>query len=109
MFSRPRGYPSTNAVRRALRNEVMLRSIPTVAVSERTVKNWFHQHGKAGKYAIASFLTNQFPELSWKLPPRRKPWEPEPWSLCIFDAVALGVVYLQSNSEKTEVAPLVPG
>jgi hypothetical protein len=71
----------------------MLRSIPTVAVSERTVKNWFHQHGKAGKYAIASFLTNQFPELSWKLPPRRKPWEPD---LAVRDTSATSISFKET-------------
>ncbi len=104
---RGRSYPSTNAVRRAVRNEAMRRFIPTVTVAERTVKNWFQLHGKAGKYAIASFLANSFPELSWKLPPRRKAWEPEPWSFCLFDAVALGIVYVHSHSGQTEATALV--
>lgn len=105
---RGRSYPRANAVRRALRKEVMRQSIPISAISERRIDNWFRQHGKAGKYAIASSLADQFPQLSWKLPPRRKPWQPEPWCLCLFDAVALGVVYIHLNSVGNHDAPFAP-
>jgi hypothetical protein len=99
-----RKYPRAVAVRRALRSEAARRCIPVVTLKKREVQNWFQQHGSIGKYAIAAFLANRFPELSWKLPPRRKPWHPEPWSFCLFDAVALGIVYVQSASDENQVA-----
>jgi hypothetical protein len=103
-----RNYPKAVAARRALRNEAARQFIPIVTLGRRGVQNWFHQHGNRGKYAIASFLANRFPELSWKLPPRRKPWHPEPWSLCLFDAVALGLAYVHLNYGHSPVAPFAP-
>ncbi len=102
-----RSYPKAVAVRRTLRNEAARRFIPVVTLGRRRVQNWFHQQGNPGKYAIASFLANRFPELSWKLPPRRKPWHPEPWNLCLFDAVALGLAYAHFNSGYGPLAPFV--
>jgi hypothetical protein len=99
-----RKYPKAVAVRHALRSEAARRCIPVVALKKREVQNWFRQHGSVGKYAIAAFLADHFLELSWKLPPRRKPWHPEPWSFSLFDAIALGVVYAQSISDEEQVA-----
>jgi hypothetical protein len=103
-----RSYSNSKTVRRALRNEAVHRLIPIIALRQAAVQNWFHQHGNNGKYAIASFLANRFPELWWKLPPRRSPWQPEPWSLCLFDAVALGVVCVRTDSRARLTASLVP-
>lgn len=103
-----RRYPRTNTIRRAVRKEAKRRSIAIVTLGERTVRNWFRQRGSIGKHAIASFLANRFPELSWKVPPRRKPWQPEPWSLCFFDAVALGVVCVHLNFAEHEIASSFP-
>lgn len=105
LVRRGRSYCRANAVRRALRNEAKRRLIPIVTVEERTLNNWFHRHGKAGKYAIASFVADRLPQLSWKLPPRRKPWQPEPWNLCLFDAVALGIVHTNEESETDPFPP----
>jgi hypothetical protein len=38
-----------------------------------------------------------FPELLWRLPPKRKNYQSEHPSMTVFDAVALGFTYLQSN------------
>jgi hypothetical protein len=102
---RGRSYPSANAARRALRNEGLRRSIQTVVVAERTLRKFFGQKGKNGKYTVALLLVNRFPELAWKLPPRRKAWQPEPWSLSLFDALALGVAYIHMNAEKHVATP----
>ena len=34
-----------------------------------------------------------FPDLGRKVPQKRKAYEPEPWTMTYFDAVALGVAY----------------
>ena len=93
---RRRSYPRTNAVRRAIRKEATRRSTAIATLEGRAVNNWLRQHGSTDKYGNALFLANLFPELSWKLPPRRKLWQPEPWSLCLFDAVALGLVFVHT-------------
>jgi hypothetical protein len=36
-----------------------------------------------------------FPELLWKLPPKRRIWESEHPIMAMFDAVALGFAYWQ--------------
>jgi hypothetical protein len=98
---RGRGYPGANAVRRALRKEARRRSIAIACVPEHTVKSFFKQQGRAGKYVIASFLADHFQELSWRLPARRKAWDPEPWALSLFDAVAIGVGYFHVIAGET--------
>jgi hypothetical protein len=44
---------------------------------------------------MAEALTAVFPELIWKLPLRRKSWQPEPHVLIVFDAIAAGFTYWQ--------------
>lgn len=48
---------------------------------------------KVTKYQIAAQVAICFPELLWKLPPPRKPWQKEHYNMAIFDAVALGISY----------------
>jgi hypothetical protein len=36
----------------------------------------------------------RFPEIGWKLPPKRKPWESEHYSMSIFEALETAVTYL---------------
>ena len=65
--------------------------------------------GTSGKYETALSLIRAFPQLEWKLPPRRKPWQPEHRNMCIFDAVAIGVAYFARdamNNEGTECPPI---
>jgi RNase H-fold protein (predicted Holliday junction resolvase) len=45
------------------------------------------------KYERALAIAAAYPDLSWKLPPKRKPWQTEDYRMSIFDAAALGVAY----------------
>lgn len=85
----------------AVRCEACRASLPIAIASERAVKTFFERHGFRTRHEIASVLARSFPELAWKLPPRRKAWESEPARMSIFDAVRLGIAFLasQSNSE----------
>jgi hypothetical protein len=49
------------------------------------------------KHEIASMLTQMFPELLWKLPPKRRVWESEHPIMTMFDAVAFGFAYWQRD------------
>ena len=49
----------------------------------------------ANKDAVAAELTLRFPELRPRLPPRRKIWQSEAYSMSIFDAVALALTHLE--------------
>ena len=47
-----------------------------------------------GKYERAVEIAARFPEIGWKLPSKRKPWESEHYSMSIFTAAALALAYL---------------
>lgn len=54
----------------------------------------FSKQGAHTKYDIASALAREFPALTLRLPPKRKPWQSEDSRMSIFDAAALGYTYL---------------
>ena len=70
------------------------RSILSRFVSRRTIKEYFQTLGPSTKHEIASYLAERFPDLSWKQPLKRKPWQPEPYQMPIFDAAASGLTFL---------------
>jgi hypothetical protein len=45
------------------------------------------------KHEMAEMLVKQFPELTPKLPPKRRAWDSEDYRMDMFDAVALAVVF----------------
>jgi hypothetical protein len=44
-----------------------------------------------GKYERAVVLAARFSEIGWKLPPKRKPWESENYSMTIFEALGVAL------------------
>ena len=66
---------------------------PIVYVSERTFARLFQELGDRTKQQIATSMAECFPELAWKLPPPRMPWQPEDARMSLFDAVALGFAH----------------
>lgn len=55
------------------------------------VRESFRDFGVRSKDDIAALLARMFPELQPKLPPKRKLWKREHFSMPMFDAVALAV------------------
>jgi hypothetical protein len=84
-----------------VRRETRRRSIAMRLVSSGAVKRLFLQYGCGTRNQIANKLSERFPELSWKLPPKRKPWNSERPRMIIFDAVATGVTFLQKENNRT--------
>ena len=82
---------------KTIRRKASARSIPVCLIARREVRGAFRVFRAKTKYEIACRLTMMFPELLWKLPPERKFYESEHPSMTIFDAVALGFTYWQSN------------
>ncbi len=82
---------------RIIRKEARSASIPTVLMSESKLWQFFHRLGKRNKYDVAALIANRFPDLAWKLPAKRKLYQPEPWTISLFDAAALGAAYLSSR------------
>ncbi len=46
-----------------------------------------------GKYQRAVEMASRFPEIGWKLPPKRKLGDSEHYSMSIFEALAIAVQY----------------
>jgi hypothetical protein len=89
----------------AIRREADKQGIPLRPVSRKAVQEAFAQLANATKHRIASVVAERYPELSWKLPPKRKPWQSEDYRMSIFDAAALGVTYFERTAPKDSSAP----
>jgi hypothetical protein len=53
-----------------------------------------------GKYQRAVEMAMRFPEIGWKLPSKRKPWESEHYSITIFEALSTAVSYINGTSKR---------
>ena len=61
--------------------------------SRNQVQDVFVQFGASTKYEIAKKIAQWYPELEFRLPTKRKPWQAEDERYGIFDATALGLTY----------------
>lgn len=99
----PKAKKEILSAEQVVRSEANNSSTTIESLSTRKIRRFFADHGCATKHQIASFLAKSFEELSWKLPPKRKPWQSEPYVTVVFDAAATGVVFLdQQDSRKRE-------
>lgn len=64
-----------------------------------TLRAFFAKDAKLNKHDVARMVADRFPELSWQLPRKRKPWETESTRQSIFDAASLGVFYFAQQVE----------
>jgi hypothetical protein len=62
-------------------------------VDESSLRSFFSRDATVNKHDIARMVAERFPQLSWRLPPKRKPWQSEPKRQSIFDAASLGIYY----------------
>lgn len=62
------------------------------------VRQHFQELGAHTKQEIAELITHRLPELTPRLPPKRKPWMSEDYRMRIFEAVALALVYFEKGS-----------
>jgi hypothetical protein len=82
----------------AITNESFARSIPICLLGQNELASTFLNLQCETKYEIASALTRIFPELLWKLPPKRQVWQSEHPRMTMFDAIALGLAYWQHTN-----------
>jgi len=71
--------------------------IQTTVFSRSQVREVFFADGVGTKHGVAEIIANQFPELAFQLPPKRKLWIPEDPRMDIFDAVALVQAFRQQK------------
>ena len=76
---------------RGIRREASNSSASMLLFTRIKVREAFQDFGVRSKDEIAAILARMFPELQPSLPPKRKLWEPEHFSMPMFDAVALAV------------------
>lgn len=77
-------------------------------VDSSSIKKAFGGEKRLTKYQIASALAERFPELTWRLPPKRKIWQSEDYRMSIFDAAALGTAYFARCAKHTSKEAPVP-
>jgi hypothetical protein len=82
---------------RTIETEAARLQIPLYFLRRKEIRSIFGDHEGKTKYDIAEFLVGMFPELSIRLPPRRKRWQSEPHVMTVFDAVAVGFTFWKRN------------
>ena len=87
-----------------IRREATKRRASVRWVTRRMVKQAVAGHAR-NKDEIAGVLGERFPELTPKVPPRRKSWQSEDYRMSIFDAAALGVAYFGRQKSRTPIVP----
>jgi len=65
----------------------------TIVNSATAMRKYFQEIGRANKFEIAEAVATRFPELAWRLPRKRKPWQSEPLVQPLFDAVAIALFH----------------
>jgi hypothetical protein len=75
--------------------------VPVRVIEDSTRRQFFAENMRINKYEIALRVATTFPELSWRLPPRRKTWQTEPIRQSVFDAASLGVIFFEQQKHET--------
>jgi|SRR5579872_841111 len=79
------------------------RSILVRILDALQIRTFFKQRGCRSKHTTAVLLAEWFPELAWRVPPKRKAWESEPHNALLFDAVGTAVAILTMESGREKV------
>ena len=80
-----------------LKREALAHSISVHFVTPQAMHDHFAQCGRPNKYAVSELVARQFPELAWRMPGKRKPWQSERITQGIFDAAALVIMDANPN------------
>jgi len=84
----------TRITRNSIRNALRRNKQRTIRINPTILGRHFVQYQAATKDEIASIVAQIFPELAWRLPRKRKPWESEHYSMSIFTAAAAVIAYV---------------
>ncbi len=88
------GDPRKRKVATAIRRRAKQHDIDVFSISTATIRSYFGRYGATTKYQIAQSVAMLLPELAWKLPRNRKPWESEHYRMSIFDAAAVIIAHM---------------
>jgi hypothetical protein len=87
-----------------VQREARKHHVPVRWVTHRMVKYTFAGHER-NKDEIATVLGERFPELTSRVPPRRRIWQSEDYRMGIFDAAALGLAYFARYVHRVPATP----
>jgi hypothetical protein len=93
----PKARRRINTIMSVVRQRARSNSIAFRAISANDVRQFFAGRQCKSKYQIAALIARQFPELSWRLPPKRKSWRAEDHRMVIFDAAATALAFLNKS------------
>lgn len=80
---------------RAVMAAARQRHVPVIPVTPAAILEHFRQHGAVTKHEIAQVIVAVVPDLMWKLPPQRKPYESEDQRYLIFDSTAALLAHMR--------------
>jgi hypothetical protein len=86
-------HDATEDTMQKIRMELKRQAVTLVVVERKTIQDFFKACGCRNKHQIASRLSLDLPILKWMVPKPRRPWNPEPHTTIVFDAVATDAVY----------------
>jgi hypothetical protein len=90
VHANPRKRNVTAAIKRRTRQH----HVEVISIRPTAIRRYFVRYNAATKYQMAESVAMLFPELAWKLPRNRKPWETEHHRMSIFDAAAVVAAHL---------------
>jgi hypothetical protein len=86
--------PRKRRVAAAIKRRTRQHHIEVISIKPAVIRRYFGRYNAVTKYEMAQSVATLFPELAWKLPRNRKPWETEHHRMSIFDAAAVVVTHL---------------
>jgi hypothetical protein len=89
--------PKKIAILNQLKKRAKQHDVEIVCKSPKAIRKYFGFRDIHTKQEIAHAVAAVLPELAWKLPPRRRPWETENHRMSIFDAAAAVVVHFETG------------
>jgi hypothetical protein len=103
---RDHGSRRRQRVRKVLQNLARLASAETefCVISASVVRRIFGAGAVVTKHAVATAVAEHFPELAFRLPPKRKAWMTEDARMSIFGAVAFALTYYCVQADVSERA-----
>ena len=88
-----RAKQRTEITRTAIKNVAKRNKALTISVRPTVLHRHFAQYNAATKHQIAAAVAQILPELAWRLPHKRKPWQTEHYCMAIFDAAAAVIAH----------------
>ena len=93
-----RGLPTDSRKRKvmaAIRRKAKDYDVDVISIGLAAIRIYFGRQNAKTKYQIAKCVATILPELAWKLPRNRRPWEAEHYRMSIFDAAAATIAHLK--------------